>query len=112
MVTARIWSTLAVGASLTVSALPAHAQTPGLYYSWRALSGDVATCIDRSITALETQALGNIQVEGNSVGGTTDNATVVFVCLDNTDSVTVMLMVSSTDDDVAFGLRETLKESF
>lgn len=112
MVTLRVWPVIAVGASLALSALPARAQAPGLYYAWRSLEGDVATCIDRSTTALNTQELSDIQVEGNSVAGTTENAAAVFVCLDSTDAVTVMIMVSSTDDEAAFQLREALKESF
>lgn len=113
MVTSRVWPLIAVGASMAFWAgSPARAQSPGLYYAWRVLDGDVATCIDRSAAALTEQELSNIQVEGNSVAGTTENATAVFVCLNNVESTTVMIMVSSTNDDVAFELRETLKAAF
>jgi len=112
MVTSRVWPLIATGAALFASAVPARAQSPGLYYAWRALDGDVSTCIDRSVSALNNQELSNIQIEDNSVAGTTENATAVFVCLVNPDSVTVMIMVSSTNDDVAFELRENLKVAF
>lgn len=112
MITSRAWPLAAIGIGLAFAAAPARAQSPGLYYAWRSLDGPVTACIDRSTTALTNQALNNIQVEGNSVAGTTENATAVFVCLDNVESTTVMIMVSSTDDDVAFELREVLKDSF
>ncbi|MDB9529189.1 hypothetical protein PN498_24570 [Oscillatoria sp. CS-180] len=110
--TARIGSAIAIGASIAFSGLPARAQSPGLYYAWRSINDDVMVCLDRSTAALSSQGVGNIQVEGNSVAGTTDEATAVFVCLDNADATTVMIMVSSNDDDIAFDLRETLKTVF
>lgn len=112
MVISRISTLLALGAGLALAALPARAQSPGLYYAWRSVDTDIVTCLERSTTALNDEGLGNIQVEGNSAAGTTADATAVFVCLQNPDAITVMIMVSSTDDDRAFALRETLKESF
>ncbi|NEQ46445.1 MAG: hypothetical protein F6K00_24035 [Leptolyngbya sp. SIOISBB] len=108
----RIGTLLAVGTGLALATSPARAQSPGLYYAWRAVDADLITCIDRSTTALADEGLSNIQVEGNSVAGTTEDSTAVFVCLENPNAMTVMIMVSSTDDDTAFTLRETLKESF
>ena len=108
----RIGTLLAIGTGLALATAPARAQSPGLYYAWRAIDADLVTCLDRSTTALTDEGLSNIQVEGNSVAGTTEDATAVFVCLDNPDVMTVMIMVSSTDDDTAFTLRETLKENF
>ncbi|HEY9889064.1 MAG TPA: hypothetical protein V6D02_11730 [Candidatus Obscuribacterales bacterium] len=112
MITLRLWPTLAIGTGLALLGLPARAQVPNLYYSWRSLEVDVATCLDRSTTALTAQSLGNIQVQDNSVAGFTEEATAVFVCLGDVNATTVMLMVSSNDDDVAFNLREILKASF
>lgn len=112
MVIARISTLLALGTGLALAALPARAQSPGLYYAWRSVDTDIITCLERSTTALNEEGLGNIQVEGNSVAGTTVDSTAVFVCFQNPDAITVMIMVSSTDDDTAFTLRETLKESF
>ena len=112
MVIARISTLLALGGGLALAALPARAQSPGLYYAWRSVDTDIVTCLERSTTALNEEGLGNVQVEGNSVAGTTAESTAVFVCLQNPDAITVMIMVSSTDDDSAFTLRETLKESF
>lgn len=112
MVMLRYWSTLALGTSLALGGLPAKAEAPGLYYSWRSINGDVVQCIDRSTAALTEQQLENIQVEGNSVAGMTETARAAFVCLDNNDTTTVMIMVSSVDDTVAFELREALKIEF
>ncbi len=108
----RTGTLLAIGTGLALATLPARAQSPGLYYAWRTIDADLITCLDRSTTALTDEGLGNIQVEGNSVAGTTEDSTVVFVCLDNPDVMTVMIMVSSTNDDTAFDLRETLKATF
>lgn len=112
MVISRIGTLLALGTGLALAALPARAQSPGLYYAWRSVEIDVAACLDRSTTALTNEGLTNIQVEGNSVAGTLEDSTAVFVCLQNPEAITVMIMVSSTNDDTAFTLRETLKESF
>ncbi|MGD1929758.1 MAG: hypothetical protein ACFB12_12685 [Leptolyngbyaceae cyanobacterium] len=116
MTISRVWSVLAIGASATFWGLAAQAQAPGLYYAWRSINGDLTACLNRSTAALTSQELDNIQVEGNSVAGTTADSTAVFVCLESLDTTTVtttvMIMVSSNNDDVAFELRETLKESF
>jgi hypothetical protein len=103
---------LAAAGATVLSSAPANAQAPGLYYAWRAVDGDVVTCLDRSTAALQTQELANVQVEGNSVAGTTEDATAIFVCFDNSGETTVMIMVSSNDDDSALELREALKEQF
>ena len=108
----RFWSTAVVGVSLLTWGTLVKAEAPGIYYSWRSIDADITGCIDRATTALNTQELENIQVEVNSISGSTENATAVFVCLENTGSTTVMIMVSSTDDDTAFELREALKDIF
>ncbi|NER81662.1 MAG: hypothetical protein F6K42_19280 [Leptolyngbya sp. SIO1D8] len=108
----RLWSVVVVSASVWVGVSPAQAQAPGLYYSWRSIDTDTVGCIDRATAALNSQALENIQIEGNSISGTTENATAVFVCLAEADATTVMIMVSSVDDDSAFELRESLKGAF
>lgn len=108
----RIGTAIAISSAMTFWGLPARAQSPGLYYAWRSIDEDVATCIDRSTAALTNQGLSDIQIEGNSVAGTTEEATAAFVCLDNQETTTVMIMVSSNSDDIAFELRETLKQVF
>ena len=112
MVWSRFWSVTLVSIGLLLGSRPAQAEAPGIYYSWRSIDADVAGCIDRAIAALNTQEVGNIQVEVNSISGSTENATAVFVCLRDANSTTVMIMVSSLDDDVAIELRESLKTVF
>ncbi|MGF1521453.1 MAG: hypothetical protein ACFBSF_03940 [Leptolyngbyaceae cyanobacterium] len=112
MVKLRFWMPALVGVSLIALGNSAKAEAPGIYYSWRDIDADVIGCIDRATAALNTQALENIQVEVNSISGSNEDATAVFVCLEDTDSTTVMIMVSSTDDDRAFELRESLKDVF
>jgi len=104
--------TALMGAGMVAVGTPAQAEAPGLYYAWRTISEGADTCLNRSRVALNIQQLTNIQLEGNSIAGTTENATAVFVCLEGRDATTVMIMVSSTDDTVAFELREALKQSF
>ncbi len=94
-------------------AAPVQAEAPRLYYAWRSIHQDLTTCLDRSTAALASQQLSNIQVEGNSVSGTTEAATAIFVCLTEAPTdTTVMIMVASQDDAVALQLRETLKHRF
>ncbi|WP_204139456.1 hypothetical protein [Halomicronema sp. CCY15110] len=112
MAISRIGALLVIGAGLLGAIAPAWAQSPGLYYAWRSVESDLTTCLDRSTAALTNGGLTDIQVEGNSVAGTTENSTAVFVCLENSEPTMVMIMVSSMDDDAAFELRETLKASF
>lgn len=116
MIGSRFWSTALVSISLLMGVSPAQAQAPGIYYSWREIQADLAGCINRATAALNTQGIGNIQVEVNSISGSTENATAVFVCLEDTStatvSTTVMIMVSSPDDDTAIELRESLKAIF
>mgnify|MGYP001800667197 CR=1 FL=1 len=108
----HVGSAIAIASAMAFSGLPARAQSPCLYYALRSIDQDVPTCIDRSTAALTNQGLNDIQIEGNSVAGTTEEATAVFVCLDNQETTTVMIMVSSNNDDIAFQLRETLKQVF
>ena len=112
MAISRYWSVAIAGVSLFIGGQSAHAEAPGLYYSWRSIDSDLVSCIDRSTAALNSQELNNIQIEDNSIAGSNENASAAFVCLEDHDSTTVMIMVSSTDDDIAFELREALKEAF
>ncbi|MEM9007246.1 MAG: hypothetical protein AAGE59_27430 [Cyanobacteria bacterium P01_F01_bin.86] len=112
MVVSRFWSTAIASVSLLFWNHPVQAEAPGIYYAWRSIDADITGCIDRATVALDTQELANIQIEVNSISGTTENATALFVCFENAGSTTVMIMVSSTDDDTAFELRELLKDIF
>lgn len=101
-------------------ATAAQAEAPDVFYSWRALETDVAQCLDRSAQALGSQGLLDVQIDGNSVGGRTDETTAVFVCLEGTQAeaqttspaTTVMVIVAGTSDDAALALREALKTAF
>ena len=96
-------------------ATPVQAQAPGIYYSWRSLTTDLTQCLVRSEAALAETELAGIVVDGNSVSGRTETATALFICLENVEAVeevTVMLIVSSDDEDAAIVLREALKENF
>ncbi|WP_008316409.1 hypothetical protein [Leptolyngbya sp. PCC 6406] len=102
-----------LGLSLLGLASPVRAEAPGVYYAWRSLAVSPIACATQARQALESQALQNIQTEGNSVSGQSANATAVFVCLEqDIDITTVMLFVSSPSDDDAFTLREALKDRF
>lgn len=101
-----------VGISLLAGGLPARAEAPGLYYSWRTLEEDLTSCIDRSAAALTQEALTNIQIEGNSISGNTETASAAFVCMTEASFTTVMIMVSSVDDETAVDLREALKAAY
>lgn len=112
MAFARLWSAAAIGFGLIAWVSPARAEAPGVYYAWRSLNINLSQCMDRATTALNNQHLQGVQAEGNSVAGQAENATAVFVCLEGSELTTIMLVVSSTDDETAFNLRETLKTSF
>lgn len=108
------WISAVMGAGLlTTTAAVARAEAPGVYYSWRSLDTNVSQCLTQAQAALQTQSLDNIEVVSNSIAGRSDVATAVFVCLENPDtSTTVMVIVSSVDDQVAVDLREALKSAF
>lgn len=112
VISSRVWSATVVGIGLLMGGTSAKAQSPGLYYSWRSIDNDITGCIDRAATAMNSQELGNIQIESNSISGTTEDTTAVFVCLEGPGSTTVMIMVSSINDENAFELREALKGAF
>lgn len=94
------------------TAAAAQAEAPGVYYSWRALDTTVSQCLDRANQALTDQSLQDIQTEGNSVAGRNDESTAIFVCLEDSQATTVMVIVASENDDAAVNLRETLKSIF
>jgi len=95
-----------------LGATAAQAEPPGVYYSWRATNTDVAVCLDKAGEALESQNLAMVQADETSIAGRSEDSTAVFVCLENSDSTTVMVIVASTDDEQALALREALKEAF
>ncbi|HEY9738148.1 MAG TPA: hypothetical protein V6D06_17775 [Trichocoleus sp.] len=115
---------VSLGLSLSMVATAARAEAPGVFYSWRALDTGVAQCLDQATQALESQSLAEIQADGNSVGGRTDETTAIFVCLEDSQSsgqtnpqtsapsTTVMVIVAGTSDDEAVALREALKAAF
>jgi hypothetical protein len=97
---------------LVAAAAPAQAESPAVYYSWRRLAVEPADCLIQARTALDNQRLFNIQTVDNSVSGQTETATAVMVCLEQgLEQSTLMVVVSSLDDDAAIALREALKES-
>lgn len=108
----RVWSTATVTIGLLAGAMPAIAQAPGVYYAWRAIETDLIGCIDRATAAFSNQELQNIQVEANSVSGSTEDATALLICMVDGTNTNAMVVVSSVDDDIAFELRESLKAVF
>ncbi|MFE4106390.1 hypothetical protein [Almyronema epifaneia] len=100
---------------LSAIALPVQAESPGVYYSWRSLETDITQCLVRSEAALAESGLVGIAVDGNSVSGRAEAATAVFICLENVEAletITVMLVVASNEDESALTLREALKRAF
>lgn len=107
-------ASLTGGAMLTV-ATAAQADPPGIYYSWRAMTTDVNQCLSQAESALESQNLTPVQTDAISIAGQSDEATAVFVCMESPSeftATTVMVIVSSADDDQAIALREALKQAF
>lgn len=101
-----------ISLGLLASALPVRAEAPGLYYSWRAIEADLTDCIDRSTAALTAEEMTNIQVEGTSISGNLEDTSAAVICMTDTSATTVMIIVSSTNDDRAVELREALKVAF
>ena len=112
MNTASRWIATMTGIGGFLGMPPAQADAPGVYYAWRSIDIGINRCLTQATTALNGAALEMVVVEGNSVSGRTENATAVFVCLEEGEASTVMVIVSSTDDEVAFNLREMLKTAF
>lgn len=108
------WVSSAVGMGVLAVATTARAEAPGIYYSWRTLETNVPQCIDRASQALSTQNFQDIRTESNSIAGRTEDTTAVFICFGDatTSATTVMVIVSSEDDETAVTLREALKASF
>ncbi|MBD0336970.1 MAG: hypothetical protein ICV62_15885 [Cyanobacteria bacterium Co-bin13] len=102
----------ALGLGILSAATAAQADAPGVFYSWRALDANVTQCLDRAGQALASQNLEGIQADLNSVGGSTDETTAIFVCLEDEQSTTVMVIVSGANEEAAVSLREALKSVF
>ncbi|NJL88270.1 MAG: hypothetical protein HC886_23640 [Leptolyngbyaceae cyanobacterium SM1_1_3] len=101
-----------MGLGAIAIALPAQAEAPGIYYSWRSLEIDMDQCLVRSQAALAGSALTDIVVDGNNVSGRSETATALFICLENAVDTTIMLTIASNDDESALLLREALKQAF
>lgn len=92
--------------------MPARAETPAVYYSWRSLTVEPSDCMAQARSALSDQRLFDIQTIDNSVSGRTETATAVIVCLEQgLENSTLMVVVSSLDDEAAIALRDALKDS-
>ncbi|MDA0267084.1 MAG: hypothetical protein O2890_02610 [Cyanobacteria bacterium] len=110
MAASPVWATAALTLGLLASGAPVQAETPAVYYSWRSLAVEPTDCVVQARAALENQRLFNIQIVDNSVSGRTETATAVIVCLEQgLENSTLMVVVSSLDDDAAIALREALK---
>ncbi|MGF1567958.1 MAG: hypothetical protein ACFCVD_07785 [Nodosilinea sp.] len=97
---------------LLATATAAQAEPPAVYYSWRATDITATACITQAGQALASQNLTPIQADATSVAGRSEVATAVFVCLENSDATTVMVIVAGADDDQTLALREALKVAF
>jgi hypothetical protein len=106
------WMAAIAGLGCLVEVAPAQAEAPGVYYAWRSVNISVNRCLTQATAALNGQSLQAVASEGNSVSGRTEDATALFVCLDEGEATTVMVVVSSTNDETAFNLREALKTAF
>jgi hypothetical protein len=107
------WMAAATTLGVLSLGLPARAEAPSVYYAWRTLEGTPAVCTEQARRALESQSLEQIQTAGTSASGQSANATAVVVCLEqDLDTTTVMVVVSSLDEEAALALREALKDRF
>lgn len=104
-------SSLTLALTVVIGSI-AQAEAPNIFYSWRSLEGTVDQCLEQANQALETQAFAEIQRDGNSIGGHTDNDSAMFVCLEGDGDTTVMVIVSGVDGERAIALREALKAAF
>ena len=116
-----VWQGLAAGltgGTLLSGAALAQAEPPGIYYSWRAMAINVDQCIDQAENALASQDLNPVQTDAMSIAGQSEEATAVFVCMENpatpteAATTTVMVIVASADNDQAGALRGSLKLAF
>jgi hypothetical protein len=113
-----LWKPMATcltGGAILATATAAQADPPGIYYSWRAMATDVNQCLNQAENALESQNLTPVQTDAISMAGQSEDTTAVFVCMDSPGEVTattVMVIVSSADNDQAIALREALKLAF
>jgi len=108
----RLWSAgLGLGVTLA-AALPVSAEPPGIYYSWAELDTTVAQCLRRAQQVMEDQSLTLVGRNDTSVAAGTSDLTAVFVCLEQPAATTVMVIVASTNDDVAAATRNALVEAF
>ncbi|MEO0491065.1 MAG: hypothetical protein AAFW84_10485 [Cyanobacteria bacterium J06635_15] len=105
-------SSVAFGLGLLALAMPAKANAPGIFYSWRSLDTTVTQCVSQAEAAMTTIELLDISVDPTSVAGRTEDSTAVFVCLDNGVDTTVMVIVSGDNEDEAIEVREALKSAF
>jgi hypothetical protein len=79
------------------------------------MATDVNQCLNQAENALESQNLTPVQTDAISMAGQSEDTTAVFVCMDSPGEVTattVMVIVSSADNDQAIALREALKLAF
>jgi hypothetical protein len=94
------------------TATAAQAEPPGIYYSWRETEISVSQCIRRAEAALEGEGLENILADPTSIAGRSEDVTAVFICMEHSDSTTVMVIVAGEDDAQAVRVREALKAMF
>lgn len=108
----RLWSAgLGLGVTLA-TVLPASAEPPGIHYSWAELDVTVPQCLQRAQQVSEGQALVLLGRSDTSIAAGTADLTAVFLCLEQPAATLVVVMVSSTDDDIAVTTRNALVDAF
>lgn len=98
----------------------ARAEAPGIYYSWAELDATVSQCLGRATQVLQGQNMTVVSSDNSSVAGGTADTTAVFVCLGDPSggtsadqgAITVMVIVSSTDESQASTIRDALIAAF
>jgi hypothetical protein len=101
-----------VGISIGLGAV-ARAEAPEIYAAWRGLDITMEECLERASTALTTRDLHNFSTTPTSISGSNDASTAMFICLENQENATTVVMVVSGEDNLAAQtLRNDLKEIF
>jgi len=100
------------GSLIAVSAfsLPALAQVPSMYNSWKKENGTNKVCLEKANKALKDLNLQQVKPIRGGVTGRTNQSVVSIACVAQNGEYVVFLSIASNNDAQARELREQVRQ--
>lgn len=96
--------------AISFFSLPAFAQVPSVYNSWKKEVGSNKVCLDKASKALNSLDLKEVKPVRGGFTGRTSQSVASIACIPQTGEYILFVSIASNNDAQARELREKLKK--